>query len=537
MTKTLLTYTLCAFAACSAFAVVAPTEPTYKSAVIEEFTGIHCSNCPDGHRYAANLLHAAPDDVFVVSVHSGYFATPKKGEPNFITEQGEAIHDFFEVSSYPSAVVSRRNAGYGTVQGRATWGGSARTITRELSPVNLAVESHWDEFSRELTVEVAGYFTDNMNMPLLSVYLLQNNILGPQDGGRLGIEYPHRHMLRMMLSNSTFGDNLNQKNIGESFSKSYKVTIPESINDVKFIPYDMEILAFISEGQKEIVKAAKSIPSVTADNSTRKVIATHSPLIPISSTYGLDYLEMYLDNYSADETTSARFKVTLDGETRELDWSGSVPAHSSKLIKIPLNGWWKNCYDGDLIDYSIKMIKVNGEDPALEEARTSGTIRGLNHYPSELNLKIQTDFYAADNTYRIIDEDGNIIKSFGPYPDNEVQTYEESVSLTPGKVYGIEIYDAWGDGIYNPRGNVKIYDTNYELVGQFMEIQNYGLRSFFKVDDDSGISKPELYITITSEDYFDLTGRKLSVPESGVYLLKRTYSDGSVVITKQIFNQ
>lgn len=409
--------------------------------------------------------------------------------------------------------------------------------TREYSPVNLAMETAWNATTRELSVEVAGYYTDNMTDPRLTVVVLQNNILGPQSGGLLGNDYPHRHMLRMMLSEDEFGEPITEKTKGESFNKTYKVTIPEAINDVPFAAYDMEVVAFIAEGKDEIVKAVESFPEVTADENTRKVIVATAPLIPISSSYALDYLELYLDNYSADEVTSATFDVTLNGEKRSLDWSGKIAAHESQLIKIPLNGWWKSVYESDTNEYSIKLTKANGVDPALEATKFKGSFANIKTYPSEMTVKIKTDNYAADNRYLIIDEEGNIVHEFGPYADGEATTYEEHLSLEAGKVYGLEVSDAWGDGVYTPRGDVKFYQPDgTTLVAQFKEIKGYGIRSFFRTSEESGIDATIADCNVIAEEYYDLLGRRVMSPQTGIYIIKQSYSDGSIKTHKAVLS-
>lgn len=50
-------------AAVPAYAWNVGTEATHKSVIIEEFTGIHCGNCPDGHKRAAALQRMHPDNL------------------------------------------------------------------------------------------------------------------------------------------------------------------------------------------------------------------------------------------------------------------------------------------------------------------------------------------------------------------------------------------------------------------------------------------------------------------------------------------
>lgn len=61
-----------------------------KNVVLEEFTGIHCQYCPDGHRRAQELKDAHPDDVIIINIHTGSFANPDPGQPDFRTPFGFA---------------------------------------------------------------------------------------------------------------------------------------------------------------------------------------------------------------------------------------------------------------------------------------------------------------------------------------------------------------------------------------------------------------------------------------------------------------
>ena len=311
-------------AAVPAYAWNVGTEATHKSVIIEEFTGIHCGNCPDGHKRAAALQRMHPDNLFVVAIHAGSFATSYLDEPDFVTKAGELIHNHFGVSSYPSGIVNRRDCGNGMIISRSNWGSAARVVNGDISPVNLYAECSYDNTSRELTVNVEGYYTSTMTDPRLTLMLLQDNILGPQSGGLLGDEYPHRHMLRAVLTEDAFGDRLDVKEAGEYFSKEYRYTLPEAINSVPLEPYDTEVLVFVAEGEGEIVKATALHPDVKADDDTRRVIVPSEPHIGIGNTYALDYLELILDNYTGEYATSAKVDFTLNETTTTLEWAGSV---------------------------------------------------------------------------------------------------------------------------------------------------------------------------------------------------------------------
>ena len=72
-----------------------------KNVVLEEFTGIYCTFCPDGHRLAQELKDADPDDIVLINIHVGGYADPNPGDPDFRTPYGTAIMSQSSLSGYP----------------------------------------------------------------------------------------------------------------------------------------------------------------------------------------------------------------------------------------------------------------------------------------------------------------------------------------------------------------------------------------------------------------------------------------------------
>ncbi len=60
------------------------TTPENKNVILEEFTGIYCTYCPDGHLIAQNLHDANPNDVFLINIHTGGYSNPNgPSDPDF----------------------------------------------------------------------------------------------------------------------------------------------------------------------------------------------------------------------------------------------------------------------------------------------------------------------------------------------------------------------------------------------------------------------------------------------------------------------
>lgn len=523
MKKLLLSSLL--LSALSAAAWNVSTAPSAKSALIEEFTGFHCQNCPDGHRTAARLQAMHPDDVFVVAIHAGGFATPRGSEPDYRTALGETLNDHFGVDFYPAGVISRTpNAEGATVQGRNTWGPSARYVLQESSPVNLWSSSTYDAQSRTLTLTVEGYLTGQVTDLRLNAWLLQSEILGPQTGGQLGNEYPHRHMLRARLNEGDMGETVADAAQGQYFTRSYTYTLPADINGIAVNPANIQLLTFATEGEGPVLKATECRPSGAGCEDT---FGASSALAPIGMTknYALDYFEVMLQNHGGQPLTTADFDVKLNGSLKQISWQGEVPGYTSRLIRVSLDGAWDSALDNDTNTASWRLRRVNGND--IDNLTNSFSFGALFTYPAELTIKIKTDLDAADNTYRIIDRHGNTVKEFGPYENNKAAEYTEQVSLEPGQVYGLEIADAWGDGVRHPLGYVKLYDADGTLVAQIKEINDFGMRQFFRTQGNGSVG--DTGADLSPAVYYDLNGRPAKADCPGVYIVKSGETTSKVI--------
>ena len=83
------------------------TDPENKNVVLEEFTGLNCGYCPDGHVIAQGIYDQHPNDVVLVNVHVGSFAAPSAGQPDYRTPWGAALDGQAAVAGYPAGTVNR----------------------------------------------------------------------------------------------------------------------------------------------------------------------------------------------------------------------------------------------------------------------------------------------------------------------------------------------------------------------------------------------------------------------------------------------
>ncbi|MDG2052789.1 MAG: hypothetical protein P8J69_03345, partial [Flavobacteriaceae bacterium] len=98
---------------------IVSTETELKNVVLEEYTGIYCTYCPDGHAIAAALQENNPGRVNLINIHVGGYSNPSNGDPDFRTPFGSAIANEAGVPFYPSGSINRRS-----------WNGGASAIGR-----------------------------------------------------------------------------------------------------------------------------------------------------------------------------------------------------------------------------------------------------------------------------------------------------------------------------------------------------------------------------------------------------------------------
>ncbi|MBV6403327.1 MAG: Omp28-related outer membrane protein [Flavobacteriales bacterium] len=292
------------------------TQPELRTALLEDFTGIHCQYCPEGHTVAAAVEAANPDRVVVVGVHAGPFATPGTGEPDFRTPAGTDIDTYFTISGYPAGVISRHLFNGEDDLGRGQWEGAVNEILAMSSPVNLGVQSSFDPVTRDLTVDVVAYYTDNSpsGNDFISVLLKESNIVGPQTstGGNIP-NYNHQHVLRAYLT-PTWGDEVTTTTTGTTVTRTYTYNVP-----VGFDIANCEVVAFISEDHSDVYQARE----VVADGGTTLVIGgLDGPATPYAAGTGgtpIGFGATFTNGLGVD----GPFTITLASADAPADWTST----------------------------------------------------------------------------------------------------------------------------------------------------------------------------------------------------------------------
>lgn len=246
-------------------------EPENRNVILEEYTGIYCGFCPDGHRIGSEYADANPEDVFLINIHTGSYANPSGGDPDYRTSFGPALMGQTDLAGFPAGTINRHVfAGYsqisGTAQSRGSWVTTGNQILAQSSYVNIAADASIDGATREMTVDLEAYFTGSgaPSSMKINVAVVQNNIAGYQSGMSYNPSqingdgtYNHQHMLRHLITGQ-WGDEITTTTMGTLVEKTYTWTVPAALNGIELVLSDLKVIVFISEGNQEIITGAEA---------------------------------------------------------------------------------------------------------------------------------------------------------------------------------------------------------------------------------------------------------------------------------------
>ena len=247
--------------------LVDTTKSENKNVLLEEYTGRKCSYCPEGHKIAAAIKAANPDDVVLMRIHTGYYAPPSY--PNFNTIFGQVLANQSEITGYPAGTINRHVfSGNSTSMNRNAWDYASNQILNQTAVVNIGMNAVIDTANRNLFVEVELFYTKNksVNSNRINVVVLQDNIVGSQVGASElnpadGTDevYNHKHILRHMLFGAwgTIVDSISE---GSYVRKTIKYTLPSEIEGVDIILKDLDIAAYVLEDKQEILNVTHMKP-------------------------------------------------------------------------------------------------------------------------------------------------------------------------------------------------------------------------------------------------------------------------------------
>ncbi len=477
------------------------TTPQNKKALIEEFTGIHCTYCPDGHKISAQILAANPGNAFAVNVHTGSYATPSGAELDFRTTEGDAIAAIstMGITGYPTGDVNRHIfTGTTLTMSRADWATSVATILGQSAYVNIAGEAVLDVNTNLLTINIQAYYTANSPQASnkLTVMLIQDNINGTQTGAASfnptminpDGTYRHMHALRKVIS-ATTGDAISPTTAGTTINKTYTYTVPAIIKNIPVDVSNLELIAFVGESTNaEIINVGK-LPITYTGITTTNNAAASSLSVENNVCQSSTIPTFILKNKGSATMTSASISYSVNGGTAQVyNWTGSLTSLGSTTVTLPVINFTLN--PTNTVNLSVLTVNGIADQDATDNAATATFIETTTLVTTNsITIDVTQDQYGTETTWKLFDASGSIIASGGPYADlaaSGVLLHTSTATLPIDGCYRFEIYDVYGDGINSGYGAGKVELKNasgtifYSLVGTAANFGSKGVRNFKK---------------------------------------------------------
>ena len=189
--KFILSILLSALCLISTGQTIVSTTPENKNAILEEFTGIYCVFCPDGHLIANNLKYSYPNDLFLLNLHTGGYAIPSSPNvPDFTIPENDSVASLSNLAGYPAGTVNRyqfpMTQGGGTAMSRGDWLDAAVMIMSQESYLNVGILAEHDTLTDYINITAEVYYTDSVAIDgfgfqptnYLNIILTQDSVLG-----------------------------------------------------------------------------------------------------------------------------------------------------------------------------------------------------------------------------------------------------------------------------------------------------------------------------------------------------------------------
>ncbi len=427
-----------------------------KNVILEEFTGIHCGWCPQGHITAQGIMDNHPNDVFLINIHTGYYANPSGSEPDFRTPFGNAIASQSGLTGYPSGTVNRHLfSGSATALDRGQWTGASDQILAEQSYVNVGVEATLNLTTRELAVHVEAYYTNDSpeSTNKLNVVVLQDSTHAYQASG--GSNYNHMHRLVHMITEQ-WGEEITTTSSGSFVDKSYIYSIPAEYNGIPVDLMHMKVVAFISENNQEIISGNGTYPTytgaITQNDAGISEIQTPNEICENEITPVIKIV-----NTGQNNLTSLQFEYRINtGSFQTYNWNGNLAY--SKSLDVVLDPINFTLFNNNTID--VIVSNPNGfSDENYTNNSMSNSFNEAYNSTNRVSLEINPNG-SFGLPWTLKDNSGTTIYS-GTASGSDL--VNEIFELTLGECYTFNISSSSHNGIPGD-GYCKITDSDGYII-------------------------------------------------------------------------
>jgi len=251
--------------------------PQSRVVLIEEFTGVTCSNCPAGHVILAAIDSAHPNNVAIMGIQiignpqteplNNPSLTPVKTNNDNRTQVGTDLSNsiYLNVGSIPSGGVDRVPVAGSLLLGRNDWPNAVNNRLTVAPPANITLTKTYDSVAKKVSLKVHVAYTSAVTVHQnLTVALIENNVIdaqefSPTDPIPFVQNYVHKHVLRDIITpaaGTAILGTMSTIPAGEVYERTFDYTLPNNV----LVPANCAFIAFVSNNDgdnKEVNQAAE----------------------------------------------------------------------------------------------------------------------------------------------------------------------------------------------------------------------------------------------------------------------------------------
>ena len=447
-----------------------------KKAVLEYFGGIYCGYCPDGDQIAEEIKENHPDDVFLINVQTGFFASPQQGDADLRSGWGLEL-DLLAGNGqwYPAGTINRQvfpnyelGASGTTALGRQWWDYAVDQVLDQTSPVNLGIEATLDLATNTINIYIEHYYTSDCegDTNYLNIALIQHGVISRQllENDNYDDHYSHNFLLRDLLTGQ-WGEEIFPTTAGSFGTRQISYPLPSNFREILVDPTKVEIVAFIAENQQDILTAGSAEVIIPPAFSSHDVnLWSADGVLDICDNRFTPVAT--IRNDGDDPLTYLEFAFNINGGTSSsFNWEGHLDYLEVTQVELPEIIFAPNPFG----NYNLQMEVSSPNDLTDEVPGNNELIVQLDEVPRTSShtvlLELRTDSYGYETYWEFRDSDDNLIASGGNHnvgangggqqtaSSNDPGAYDnhsiflEAIELPGYGCYEFRILDDYADGL------------------------------------------------------------------------------------------
>lgn len=249
-----------------------------------------------------------------------------------------------------------------------------------------------------------------------------------------------------------------------------------------------------------LANSPRRISLTTSDGCVPGIIPSGNGSLNLMSPGALCDLsftpQAILVNEGNNPVTAAAISYQIDGEDPAVyNWTGTIAVGQQATISLPQ----MEAAPGNHTLTAV-LLSVNGTaDPTpVNNTDTQAFTIAPVYDTSEVRITLATDFFPEDNSWQLLDSDGDVVASAGNF--NPFTQEIVTVDVTMGECYTFILEDSMGDGICCISGvGFYMLETSEGILiaggGEFTDeaVEVFRIGGTMGADDFAGVQNIRLY--------------------------------------------